>query len=191
MQAGKFLLHLVVAVVVFAVAVWYFRSVAPAGVAFWVALGLGLIELVAPLVGSKHGISGWVLLRVGAPVLAFPGFAWIMIYLRHPAWYVTVPVAAGLACGVGAFAAGHGSGREHKRLIAAGASVLVPLYALLYVLVEGAPPIGLACACAAVAVAPLVVKVAVTWPGRHETVFLYATAACAVVASVWGTLAVF
>jgi len=191
MQAGKFLLHLLVAVVVFAVAVWYFRSVAPAGVSAWIALGLALVELVAPLVGGKHGVSGWMLLRVGAPVLAFPGFAWLMIYLLRPAWYVTVPVAAGLACGVGAFAAGHGSGREHKRLIATGAAVLVPLYALLYVLVEGAPPIGLACACAAVAVAPLVVKVAVTWPGRHETVFLYATAACAVVASIWGTLAVF
>lgn len=191
MQAGKFLLHLFVAIVVFAVAAWYFRSVAPVSVAAWIALGLALVELVAPLVGGKHGVSGLMLLRVGAPVLAFPGFAWGMIYLLHPAWYVTVPVAAGLACSVGAFAAGHGSGGEHKRLIATGAAVLVPLYSLVYVLIEGAPPVSLACACAAVAVAPVVVKVAVTWPGRHETVFIYATAACAVVASVWGTLAVF
>ena len=191
MQAGKFLLHLAVAIIVFFLAAWYFRSVAPAGVATWIAIGLAVIELVAPLVGSKHGISGWVLLRVGAPVLVFPGFAWVTIHLLHPAWYVTVPVSAGLACGVGAFAAGHGSGREHKRLIATGAAVLVPLYALVYVLIEGAPPLGLACACAGVAVAPLVVKVAVTWPGRHETIFLYATTACAVVAAVWGTLAVF
>lgn len=191
MQAGKFLLHLVFAIIVFALAAWYFRSVAPARVAAWIAIGLALVELVATLVGGKHGISGLMLLRIGAPVLVFPGFAWIMIHLLHPAWYVTVPVAAGLACGVGAFAAGHGSGREHKRLISTGAAVLVPLYALVYVLIEGSPPIGLACACAAVAVAPIVVKVAVTWPGRHETVFLYATAACAVVATVWGTLAVF
>jgi len=191
MQAGKFLIHLVVAVVVFAVASWYFRSVAPADVAKLIALVLALIEIVAPLVGGKHGVSGLMLLRVGAPVLVFPGIAWLSIYLLHAAWYVTVPIAAGVACGVGAFAAGHGSGREHRRLISTGAAVLVPLYALVYVLIEGAPPLGLACACAAVAIAPMVVKVAVTWPGRHETVFLYATAACAVVASVWGALAVF
>ena len=53
MQAGKFLLHLVFAIIVFALAAWYFRSVAPARVAAWIAIGLALVELVAPLVNRN------------------------------------------------------------------------------------------------------------------------------------------
>jgi hypothetical protein len=93
-------------------------------------------------------------------------------------------VAADIACALGTLGARHGAGRDTRRLAEAFVAVSIPLYSLIVLVIDGAPLTGLALGIGAAAVAPIVTKIAVTWPGKHENALVYAAAGCAV----WGAL---
>lgn len=187
--AFKTVFHGIAVVLTFGVAAWYFRAVAPTGLADLLAAVLALAELGSWLFTGRHGVSFRGLCTVALPLIVFPGAAWILRYATGWADDFTLPVAAAVACAVGTLGARHGAGGDTRRLAETGVAVLLPPYVLVRLTVAGAPPLALACGVAAVAVAPLVVRVTITWPGKHEKVLMYASAACGAWAAVVGAVA--
>lgn len=185
----KLILHLLVLVLVFVGMVLLFRSVATPPVAIGIAAVLTLGEIAVLIGTGKHGGGLRLLVAIGWPLLAFPAVGWLIREVFHADWYITIPVAAAIACALGALGARHGSGRDTRRLAEAFVAVLVPLYALIVLVVDGAPLAGLALGIGAAAVAPITTKVAVTWPGKHENALVYASATCAVYAALIGVAA--
>lgn len=184
----KMILHLLVLALVFLGLVLLFRSVATPPVAIGIAVALTIGEIAVLIGTGKHGGGLKLLVAIGWPLLVFPAVGWAIRIAFHSPWYITIPLAAGIACAAGALGARHGAGRDTRRLAEAFVAVSIPLYALVVLVVDGAPLIGLALGIGAAAVAPVVTKIAVTWPGKHENALVYASAVCAVWAVLVGVV---
>lgn len=184
----KLLRHLLFVALLFVAAVFLFRSVATLRVAVGIAAVLTLGELVVLIGTGRHGGGIRTLLAIGWPALVFPIVGWGIRWKWGPGWYVTIPIAAAVACAFGTLGARNGSGGDTRRLAEALVAVVIPLYAMVVLVVDGAPLPDLALGIAAVAVAPIVTKVAVTWPGKHEQALVAASALCAVWAVMVGAV---
>jgi len=181
----KFLLRLLVALVIAFAGYVYFGAVLPDKAAATVALGLALIELLAPMLSKGGGgASLRVLVKTGAAFLAWPGIAWALLALGLTDRGARIALAAAAASALGIFAAGHGQGREHARLAATLVAVAIPVYALAAALVQDTR-LAAAAGCLAVASAFVTAKVALVWPDRLEESMVVgaALAMCAGVAT--------
>lgn len=164
--------RLLIAFVIAGVAYLYFGSVLPRPVAAVVALLIAAIELLGPMLGGQGGLSLRVLAKLGVALLVWPGIAWAIIwsgYVADPDARVALAAAAASALGV--FAAGHGQGKEHRRLVAVIVSLALPAYAVTLSLFDPSP-LGVAGACLAVGVGAATAKIALVWPQRHEDLML-------------------
>lgn len=188
MEGWKVLFHLLLIALAFLALALLFRSVATPGVAVVIAATLTVAE-VAVLIGTgKHGGGVRALAVIGLPLIAFPFAGWGIRIAFRPEWYITIPIAAAIGCAAGMLGARNGSGRDTRRLAEALVAVVIPLYAITVLVVDGAPLTGIALGIAAVAVAPITTKVAVTWPGHHEDVLVFAAGAAAVWAVLVGVI---
>lgn len=180
MQLLKILFHILIVVLTFLLAAWSFRAVAPQELAYAIAVVIVIAEIAVWLFTGKHGGGTWMLIKLAVPLIVFPGAAWLAGHLFGWPWYYNVPIAAAVACASGALAARHGAGHESRRLAEVGIATIIPLYTLAYLTAAGAPWTGLACAVAAMAVAPFVLRIAVAWPRSHERLLSIAGGLCAV-----------
>jgi hypothetical protein len=171
----KFLLRLVLAVLIGVIGYGYFSLVFPVGVALVIAWGLGVAELLAPLIAGKGDSGGSlrVLLRVGAALLIWPALSWIAA--KAGADQVTaIVLGSAAACALGVLSARRGSGEDNARLAGVIVACALPLYALAIALPAGLLPAS--AACLAAAVAPLTARQAHIWADRHEAHLLGAAA---------------
>lgn len=163
----SFVWRLVLAAILAAVVYLYYSIVLPRVACAALALVAGVAEVLAPMVSKGgQGISLRLLAMTGTTLLAWPALAWLLhLYIADRV--ACMALAAAVASLGGLFAAGHGQGREHRRLAAILVSVLVPLYAIAYALAAGSRG-AVAFACLAVGVAFFVAKIAEVWPDRIE-----------------------
>lgn len=168
----RFLFRLFLASLIWVLGYWLFSSVLPIPAAAVVAAVLALAELFGGGVGRRGGAGGGLrlLIATGSTLISWPasalGLQWLGIADR-PA---RIAIAAGAAAVLGVFAAGHGSGKESRRLWAVLAAGAIPLYALIAALLISPPdPLALASGAAAIGVALVVAKQAIVWPTNHET----------------------
>lgn len=179
MEGWKLLWHVLLIALVFVGLALLFRSVATPSVAVGIAVALTIGEIAVLIGTGRHGGGLRLLVAVGWPLLAFPLAGWLIRGVWAPAWYTTIPIAAAIACALGTLGARHGAGRDTRRLAEAFVAVSIPLYSLIVLVIDAAPLTGIALGIAAVAVAPIVTKIAVTWPGRHEDALVFAAGAAA------------
>lgn len=179
------LMKIFLASCVFVAVWWLYSHVTAPPVAGGIAAAAALAELAGSLaVGSSRGGAGSglrALLWLGAPILAWPVAA-IAIEALVPV--LSQPEAASaaaiLASLTGLAAAGHGSGADARRNVAVLLASIIPLYALGHA-VTGAvyDPLAIGLACAAVATAAGVARMALVLPQDHERVLTLVATACA------------
>lgn len=181
----RVLLHLVIGILIAVVALWAYATVLPAYVAIALGLGLGALEVVAPLV-ARHGISARLLFRAGLPLVVWPLAGLLFERLLHQPWLTGMVAASILAAASGFSTRSHAQGRDSQgRIIESVLAVAIPLYAIVTALVLHAAALTMALAAAGGAVACMVAYQSRTWPGRHETALLVGAATCAVTAGAW------
>lgn len=182
----KLLLVAVAAILSYA----YFSTVLPPTAAVIIAAIIAAAELAGAVLlgGGTHGGGLRLLMKIGLPLLLWPGIAWLLERVTGLDRFVSLAIASGLASALGVLGAGRGWGHENARLAAMAMSAALPLYTLILAILGNASDIGMACSVGAVAIAPLVVRGAGAWPGAHERVLRDAGAACAAVAVVWVAL---
>lgn len=182
----RVLLHIAVGLVVMAAAAWAYGTVLPQSAALALGIGLGSLEMVAPLF-ARHGISGRMIFRAGVPLIVWP-IAGLLLEWRplHLPWLTGVVIASGVASAAGAGTHSHAQGRDSSaRIIESLVAVAIPLYAIIIALVLDASALDMALAAAGAAVGCVVAYQSRTWPGRHESALLMSAAACACVAVAW------
>jgi hypothetical protein len=164
-----FVLRLLIAAVIATLGFVYFGAVLPRPAAAALAMALAAAELLGPMFSSKGGggASLRVLVRAGASLLVWPGFAWALVALGLQDRGARIALAAAAASALGVFAAGHGQGREHARLVTTLVSTAIPVYALAAALVQDTR-IAVAAGCVAVAIAFVTAKLALVWPAHLE-----------------------
>lgn len=169
----------------------YFVTVLPPTAAAIIAASIAAAELAGAVLlgGGTHGGGLRLLMKIGLPLLLWPGIAWLLERVTGFDRFVSLAIASGLASGLGVLGAGRGWGHENARLAAMAMSSALPLYTLVLAIGGGAGAIGMACSVGAVAIAPLVVRGAGAWPGTHEQILQGASAVCAATAVVWVAIA--
>lgn len=186
-----FLLKLLLVAIAGIVTYVYFCTVFPPSAAAIIAAIIAAAELAGAVLmgGGRHGGGLRLLMKIGLPLVLWPGIAWLLERVTGLDRFVSLAIASGVASALGMLGSGRGWGHESARLAAMGMSAALPLYTLILALVGGADPLGMACSVAAVAVAPMVARTAGTWPGTHERILREAGGACAFVAVVWAAIA--
>ncbi|MHB1991670.1 hypothetical protein [Metallibacterium scheffleri] len=179
------MLRIFLASIVFVATWWRYAHVVSPPVAGGIAAAVALAELLGSLaVGRNSGGAGSglrALLWLGAPVLAWPVAA-IAIEALVPA--LSQPEAASgaaiLASLAGLAAAGHGTGMDSRRNVAALLAAIIPLYALgASITVTPYDPAAIGLACAAVATAAGVARMVLVLPQDHEKMLTLVASACA------------
>jgi hypothetical protein len=190
----KFLLRLFVASLIFTGGWALFRLVLPLPAACVLAVVLAIAELLAPAMVSAGagGFGGGLRLfvRMGATVISWPVFAWMLEVAGMTDRPARIALAAAAASAAGVLAAGHGSGKDTVRLWAVTAAVALPAYAAMQaLLVDPVDPLAVAAASVAVVVGLLVARQAIVWPTNHSRVLVTAAGAVALAGAFAGALA--
>jgi len=128
--------------------------------------------------GGTGSLGGGLRLfsRLGATLVSWPVFAWLLEYAGMTDRAARIALAAAAASVAGLLAAGHGSGKDTARLWAIVAAVAVPSYAMTQtLLVQPADPLAFAAGSAALVVALLVSRQSLIWPQEQSRLLLIAT----------------
>lgn len=165
----KILFRLLIAIVVALIAMYLFRAVLPARVAYAVGIITGVAELAGSLMTSKSGAGhGFrLLLLLGEVVLAWPIAALALQYAGLDDRPVRIGFAAAVSAAVGLLGQRHGSGRDTKRLLTVIAATAIPAYSMLVALRSG-DAFALIASCVAVAVALFTVRATQVLPAGHK-----------------------
>jgi len=158
---------------------WLFGQVLPSTASTSLAAVLAAAEIVDPILRrGTGGLGGGLRLfsRLGATLVSWPAFAWLLEYAGMTDRAARIAFAAAAASAAGLLAAGHGSGKDTARLWAIVAAVAVPGYAMMQtLLVQPADPLALAASSAAIVVALLVTRQSLIWPQEQSRLLLIAT----------------
>ncbi len=166
-----FLLRLLLAVVVAILTAAYYHIIFPAEISYFIGAAFGVLELLSPLLISRYSAASGAarafgaILKYGAPLVLWPGIAWVILQFlpNRPA---AAALAAGLAAIAGVFAAGHGQNRDTARNFAAIISGATVLLGMAQAIPAGYFAATMACIAAAISIATI--RAAILWPEKQR-----------------------